>query len=179
MPFASYIRPIVEYVSAVRDPHTKRNTDKAEMVQRRCVCYVTGNFDRTSRVTSLLNSLIWPTLEERRRQYHLAVMYRTHRNQADIHWQSFLPQSSSFIRAHSCRLFVQFCKDHDYASCFFRALAKTGITLPSIQLTHHPVTSLSGSRGMKKHRLFFSFLCHVLFCPHTPATNTVGLFSDF
>ena len=71
MAYATYIRPTVEYASPVWDPHTKRNTNKIEMVQRRCARYVAGNFDRTSNVTSLLNCLSWPTLEERRRQYAL------------------------------------------------------------------------------------------------------------
>ena len=76
MAYTTYIRPTVECASPVWDPHTKRNINKSEMVQRRCARYVTCNFDRTSSVTSLLNYLIWPTLEERRHQYRLAVMHR-------------------------------------------------------------------------------------------------------
>ena len=135
----------MEYASPVWDPHTKRNTNKIEMVQRRCARYVTGNFDCTSSVTSLLNCLNWPTLEERRRQYRLAVMYRILNNQVDIHWQSFLTKTSSCTRDHSCRLFVPFCKNHVYASSFFLALVKAGITLPSIQLMHHPLTPIPGN----------------------------------
>ena len=86
MAYATYIRPTVEYASPVWDPHTERNTNKIEMVQRRCDLYVTGNFDRTSSVASLLHSLSWPTLEKSRRQYRLAVMYRILHNQTDIHW---------------------------------------------------------------------------------------------
>ena len=52
MSYTTYIKPIVEYASPVWDPHTKRNTNKIEMVQRRCARYVTGNCDRTSNVTS-------------------------------------------------------------------------------------------------------------------------------
>ena len=62
MAYATYIRPTVEYASPVWDPHTKRNTNKIEMFHRRCARYVTGNFARTSSVTSLLNCLSWPTL---------------------------------------------------------------------------------------------------------------------
>ena len=118
MAYAAYIRPTVEYASPVWDPHTKRNTNKIEMVQRRCARYFTGNFDRTSSVTSLLNCLNWPTLEERRRQYRLAVMYRILHNQVDIHWQSFLTKTTSCTRGHSCRLFVPFCKNHVYVFFF-------------------------------------------------------------
>ena len=145
MAYTTYIRPIVEYASPVWDPHTRRNTNKIEMVRRRCARYVTGNFDRTSSETSLLNCLIWPALEERRRQYRLAVMNCILHNQVDIYWQSFLTKTSSCTSGHICRLFVPFCKDQVYDSSFFLALVKTGITLPSIQLMHHPLTLLSGS----------------------------------
>ena len=64
MAYTAYIRPIMEYASPVWDSHTKRNTNKIEMVQRRCAGYVTGIFGRTSNVISLLNCLSWPTLEE-------------------------------------------------------------------------------------------------------------------
>ena len=94
------------------------------MVQRRCARYVTGNFDHTSSVTSLLNYLSRPTLEERQRQYHFAVMYRILHNQVDIHWQSFLTKTSSCTGGHSCGLFVPFCKNHVYATSFFPCTSK-------------------------------------------------------
>ena len=145
MAYATYIRPTVEYASPVWDPHTKRNTNKIEMVQRRCARYVTGNFDNTSSVTSLLNCLSWPTLEERRRQFRLTVMYRILHNQVDIHWQSFLTKTSSCTRGHSCRLFVPYARIMFMPLIFFLALVKFGITLPSIQMMHHPLTPLPGS----------------------------------
>ena len=41
--YTTYVRPIVEYAASTWDPHTKRNIDKLEMVQRRGARYVTGN----------------------------------------------------------------------------------------------------------------------------------------
>ena len=52
MAYTTYIIPTVEYASPVWDPHTKRNTNKIEMAHRRWARYATGNFDRTSCVTS-------------------------------------------------------------------------------------------------------------------------------
>ena len=124
MAFTTYIRPTVEYASPVWDPHTKCNTNKIKMDQRRCARYVTGNFDRTSSVTSLLNCLSLPTLEERRGQYRLAVMYHILHSQVDIHWQSFLTKTSSCTRGHRFRLFVPSCKNHFYASSFFPRTSK-------------------------------------------------------
>ena len=109
----------MEYASSVWDPYTNRNTNKIKIVQRRCARNVTGNFDLTSSVTSLLISLNWPTLEERRRQNRLDVMYRILHNQFDIHWQSFLTKTSSCTRCQRGRLFVPFCKNLAYNSSFF------------------------------------------------------------
>ena len=61
MAYTTYIKPIVECASPVWNPHTERSTNKFEMFQRRCYGYVIGNFDHTSSVTSMLNSLSWPT----------------------------------------------------------------------------------------------------------------------
>ena len=72
-----------------------------------CFC----NFDHTSSVSSLLNFLNRPTVEERRQQNHFAVMYRSAHNQVNIHWQAFLTQMSSFPRGHSCQLFDQFLRN--------------------------------------------------------------------
>ena len=73
-------------------------------------------------------------------------------------------------------ILLPFCKNHVYALYFFLALLKTGIALALIQLMHHPLTPLSGSRRITMSRyLSFPFLCFVLFHPHIPATNAVRL----
>ena len=114
----------MEYASPVWDPLTKRNTNKIELVQRRCARYVTGNIDRTTSVTSLLKSLNRPTLEERRRQNTLAVMYLILHNQTVIHWQSIHNKCSSCTRVHSCPHFAPFCKKHVYASSIYPRISK-------------------------------------------------------
>ena len=162
--YTTYIRPIVKYASPVREPHNKRNTNKIEMVLRRCDRYVTGNFDLTSSVTFMHNSLNWPTLEDKRRQNSLAMMYRILHNQVDINWQSFRTKTQPCTRCHCCRLFAPFCrtmfmpylfsamslpdkialKNQRIFLSFFLAPAKTRTTLHSIQLMDHPLTPLSG-----------------------------------
>ena len=130
MAYTTYIRPTVEYASPVWDPHTKRNTNKVKMVQRRCARYVTGNFDRTSSVTSLLNCLSWPTLEESRRQYRLAVMYRILHNQVDIHRQSFLTKLHLAQGVTAADSLYRLVRIMFMPPPFFIELVKIGITLP-------------------------------------------------
>ena len=139
------------------------------MIQRRCAHNVTGNVDRTSSVTSLLNCLSWPTLEKRRRQCRLVVMYRILHNQVDIHWQSFLTKTSSRTRGHSCRLFVPFCKNHVYASSFFPRTSKDWNN-PNFDPADAPSldTSIRKLKDDSASISFLPFLCNVLFRPHNP-----------
>ena len=75
--------------------------------------------------------------------YPLAVL--SHQNFI-LHKGSQLPTLYRFVRIMSMPLL------------FFPALVKTGITLPLIQLMHHPLTSLPGSWGMTMPRYLLSFL---------------------
>ncbi|XP_072181244.1 uncharacterized protein [Diadema setosum] len=55
--YFTYIRSVVEYAATAWDPHTRKNVNKIEMVQRRSACYVTGNFKCHSSVTAMLDRL--------------------------------------------------------------------------------------------------------------------------
>ena len=46
------------------------------MVQRGAARYVSNRFHYTSSVSSILEELKWPTLEERRRKARLVLMYK-------------------------------------------------------------------------------------------------------
>ena len=51
------VRPMMEYGSSAWVPHTQRNIDRLEMVQRRAARFVKGDHDRTDSVTSMLTNL--------------------------------------------------------------------------------------------------------------------------
>ena len=180
MAYTTYIRPTVKYASPVWDPHTKGNTNKIKMVQRRCARYVTGIFDRTSSVTSLLNCLIWQTLKIDGANTALlwCTAYFTTR------WISigspFSPKLHLAQGVTAADSLCRFVRIMSMPLLFSLPLVKTAITLPSIQLMHHPLTSLPVSWGMTMpwYLSFFSFF-YVMFCPHISATNAVRLSSDF
>ena len=67
---------ILEYVCTVWDPHTQENIHRLEMVQRRYARFVVGDYRRTSSVTEMLRCLQWPSLQERRAQFKVLVIYR-------------------------------------------------------------------------------------------------------
>ena len=93
MVYATYIRPIVEYALPAWDPHSKRDTNRIEMVRHMCILHAAGNCDHIGSVTFLLKYPNWPTLQGRKHQNRLAVMYRILHNPVDIRWQSFLTRT--------------------------------------------------------------------------------------
>jgi len=70
------MRSTVEYGSVVCDPHTSKDKDKVERVNRRAARMVSNDYGRHSSVTSTLTRLGWATLEQRRENQWLTMMYK-------------------------------------------------------------------------------------------------------
>lgn len=74
--YKSLVRPTLEYACTTWDPYLKEDKNRIEMVQRRAARYVVNRYHNTSSVTSMLEELKWPTLEERRQRARLVLMYK-------------------------------------------------------------------------------------------------------
>ena len=58
------IQPIMEYVPTIWAPYLQRDILKLESIQRRSARFVLNDYARLSSVTSMLQKLGWPTLEQ-------------------------------------------------------------------------------------------------------------------
>jgi hypothetical protein len=74
--YKSFVRPVLEYASSVWDPHTQKNIDKLEAVQRRAARFVCNRYHNTSSVSRMLDILGWQSLEERRKHARLSMLYK-------------------------------------------------------------------------------------------------------
>ena len=70
------VRPSMEYACTVWDPHTQSETNKIEKVQRRAARWVLSRHRNTSSVSDMLETLKWPTLEDRRKRARLVMLYK-------------------------------------------------------------------------------------------------------
>ena len=80
----SLVRPKLEYASAAWDPFLKKDISALEMVQRRAARFCSQNYDRYASVTDMIKDLGWTTLETRRRQARLTLMYKLIHGLIDI-----------------------------------------------------------------------------------------------
>ena len=91
-----------------------------EKVQRRAAKYVTNNYtDRSpGTVTSMLEYLKWTSLEHRRQQIHLGMLYKINNGLVDIDPESFFRHSDPRARG-SQRLYQQQTQHHILFHSFF------------------------------------------------------------
>ena len=81
--YKTFVRPTLEYASTVWTPHDT-DSNQLEMVQRRAARFVKSDYSRTSSVTAMRQDLGWDTLQQRRDQARLSMMYRITHQQVDI-----------------------------------------------------------------------------------------------
>lgn len=84
--YKTMVRPVVEYASTVWDPTCQEDISALEKVQRRAARYVFNNYsDRTPGcVTSMLNTLQWEPLADRRLNNRLSMLYKINSGIVDL-----------------------------------------------------------------------------------------------
>ena len=70
------MRHQLEYASTVWSPHTATDITKLEAVQRRSARWATRDYQRTTSVPQMIKDLNWHTLEQRRIDSRLTLMYK-------------------------------------------------------------------------------------------------------
>ena len=73
--YVTIIRPKLEYATAVWDPYRQEQIASIEAVQRRVARFIKRDYNRTSSVTEMLQSLDLDLLEDRRKAHRLNIFY--------------------------------------------------------------------------------------------------------
>ena len=110
--YQSLIRPKLEYSVGIWDPHTVKNINRVESVQRKAARFVTSDYGQKSSVTKMLSDLEWPSLQQRRNDLKLTLFYKAYYNLVDINiplqknprgmqHKFIIPSSRTNIHLHS------------------------------------------------------------------------------
>lgn len=76
--YLALVRSKLEYGCTIWDPFTKSETEKIEKIQRKAARFITNDYRSRSAgcVTSMLEQLELPSLQDRRKQLRLTFMYK-------------------------------------------------------------------------------------------------------
>ena len=112
--YNTLVRPQLEYAAAIWDARHKDKTSQIEKVQRRAAHWMTCNFDRRASVSEMLESLGWPTLEQKCADACLGLFYKIVNNMVAVPLPDYIqPNLRSSRHGHS-RTFCQLHTAKDY-----------------------------------------------------------------
>ena len=101
MAYKAIVRPQLEYASCVWDPHQPTYIDSIEKVRRRAARWVCSDYSPLSSVTSMLDVLGWRTLEQRRSDARLAMLFKIVNGQIAIPSDQLVRPSRLTRHSHS------------------------------------------------------------------------------
>jgi hypothetical protein len=117
--YTTLVRPTLEYTFSIWSPSKKDSINKVEAVQRRAARFATGDYQRTSSVTAMLQQLQWQTLQSRRANAQTTIMYRIMYNLVDIPAEHHLNRTSLRTRGYSLQFLVPHTRTTVYRTSFF------------------------------------------------------------
>ena len=93
------LRPKLEYPCSIWDPYTDVNIIKTlEGVQRRSAHFVCNKFSYHESVTSMLNELDWPSLQQRRAEKRMALSHRIVNETVDVEAPALMTRTKQSSR---------------------------------------------------------------------------------
>jgi len=108
--YKTLVRPTLKYAGTVWDPHTATNINQLEAVQRRAARFVKGDYSTTSSTTAMTADLGWPTLQHRRSNAKLMMVYTITHNLIAIPAAQYIHPLALGGHGYGYRFYVPFCR---------------------------------------------------------------------
>ena len=126
------MRPILEYTCTIWPAHGQTDIRSVESVQRRVAIFTLNRYDKYQSVTSMLDELDWPTLQTRRNQLKLMMLFKiTH---VLVHVQNSLsltyPSPDNILHGHTFKFTQPATRADCYKFSFFPSTISLWNTLP-------------------------------------------------
>lgn len=112
--------PNIEYAAAIWDPFIREDINKIEAIQRRASRVVVNSWGRDVCVTNLINKLNWCTLQIKRKEHRLALLYNIYNKNSIIETENLLEKPDYIARGdHSKKIKVHHSKHNVSRYSFF------------------------------------------------------------
>lgn len=117
--YHTIVRPHLEYGVAAWDPHTTKNINNMEKIQRRAARFVVGDYSRESSVSQMITSLGWDSLQDRRRAHRLTCLYKITNDLLEISKDYTKPKTDRNRRGHDQQFTLFNTRLAPFANSFF------------------------------------------------------------
>ena len=121
--YNTYVRPQLEYCAPVWHPWQDTLSKKIESVQRAAARYVLNDYSTTSSVTEMLKSLNWQTLEHRRIQTSLIMLFK-------IKYQLVAVDHHHLTETRNLNFFVPYSRTNYHMNSYFPRTIRYWNSLP-------------------------------------------------
>lgn len=128
--FTSLVRPHLEYSSSVWDPYFKQDIQALEKVQRKGARFVTGVYSYRESVTSMLDQLQWPPLQQRRTNKRLVTFYKATNNLSPVTIPEYVTTSTGRTRTHDLAYIQLHTSYEQYKNSFLPRTIRDWNALP-------------------------------------------------
>ena len=129
--YQTYIRPIIEYAAVVWSPYTQSSIHAIEMLQRKVARFVCNDFTRLSSITRMLEHLGWDTLEQRRNQLTLLMLYKIINQLVEVPHHHILAKASASTRSSTSKYVHLYSRIDSYKFSFFPRAIRLWNSLPN------------------------------------------------
>ena len=136
------VRPTLEYASTVWDPSTQRNNKKVKAVQRRAAHFAFSDYRHTSSPSQMIEDTGWQSLQNRRSNAKMVMVYKITYDLVDILAASFFHPTSLNTQGHSLRYLVPNCRTDTQSNS--APVAEWVRSLYFSALNHSIITAVSG-----------------------------------
>lgn len=127
--FTTYIRPIVEYITPVWNPHLVCDIDAVERVQRRFTKFLPSLSDLP--YIERLNALNLKSLEERRLNFDLILLFKIINNLIPLNPNDFFEFANLPTRGHNLKIRVKYSRTNIKKYAFPNRIIQCWNDLPS------------------------------------------------
>ena len=126
--YKGLVRPVLDYGSSVWDPLGVVLQEELESVQKRAARFVTGNYSyETGSMTGILGQLKLESLEKRRKDNRLILLYKGLKGKASVPTDDLIPKTRRARNQHSMAFQNHIANTDVYKGSFFPQIIRDGM----------------------------------------------------
>ena len=129
--YSSIVWPIAEYAAPVWSPHTNRDVNKIEQVQKNAARFVKNDYNPYTSTSGLVSSLGWVSLEHRRLLTQASLFYKIRNRLVNISFPSCIQENHRATRFNLNKYKQLNSNVLTYSYSFFPRAVRTWNCLPA------------------------------------------------